>query len=444
MIKKITLALATAGIVSIPVYADTTDDLINALTTKGVLTEEEGKLLAKNAEKQNKNTTKIKNGPGLEIQSADGKNKIKLTGRVQLDTRSFDHDNDADTFDIRRAYLGVEGKVAQYYEYKLVGSFDSATKLDEGFLNINWWKPVQFQFGQFKNPISLEERTSSRFTNFMERSYVNNDSLTPGKEQGAMIHGNPTDWIGYGVASINGLGQNTDNTNGSSDNFQYVGHIDANLAEPLGHKNQVMHLGLNTSHWNADETNSKTFDSKQKTLGRGEEFFSVSSNSPTELKKQMYGYELAYAYNNWKVQGEYATTEFDTGVNKQDMSAYYADIGWLISGEEYAKAYKTSNMGGKFDRIKPNKEFDPNTFSGGAWEMVAGLSAFDAKDFTSTSAGLKSSGATDVDTKRVGLNFIPSPNTKLMLNYTDTDYNGTKIAGESGEKALMFRVQYDF
>ena len=444
MIKKITLALATAGIVSIPVYADTTEDLINALTTKGVLTEEEAKLLSKTNDKKIKNTAKVKNGPGLKIESADGKNSIKLSGRVQLDTRSFDHDNDADTFDIRRAYLGVSGKVGQYYEYKLVGSFDSATKLDEGFLNINWWKPVQFQFGQFKTPISLEERTSSRFTNFMERSYVNNDSLTTGKEQGAMIHGNPKDWIGYGVGAINGLGQNTDNANGDSDNFQYVAHIDANFAEPLGYKNQVMHVGLNGSYWDADEVNSKTFESKQKTLGRGEQFFSISANSPTELKKQMYGFEGAWAIDNKKVQGEYATTEFDTGANQQDLSAYYLEAGWILTGETYAKSYKTSNMGGKFDRIKPNKEFDPNTFSGGAWEVVAGLSAFDAKDFTATSAGLTSTGATDVDTKRIGLNFIPQQNVRLMVNYVDTDYNGTTVAGEDGEKALLFRMQYDF
>ena len=444
MIKKLTLALVTAGVISIPAYADTTEDLVNALVTKGVLTEDEGKLLSKTNTAKNKNTAKVKNGPGLKIESADGENSIKLSGRVQMDWRSFDHDNDADTFDIRRAYLGVSGKVNKYYEYKLVGSFADTTKLDEGYLNINWWKPVQFQFGQFKTPISLEERTSSRFTNFMERSYVNNDSLTPGKEQGAMIHGNPTDWMGYGVAVINGLGQNTDNANGESDNFQYVAHVDANLAKPLGYKNQVMHVGLNGSYWDADEVNSKTFESKQKTLGKGEQFFSLSSNSPTELTKQMYGFEGAWAVDNYKVQGEYATTEFDTGANTQDMTAYYADIGWLISGETYAKSYKTSNMGGKFDRIKPNKPFDPNTFSGGAWEVVAGYSAFDAKDFTATSAGLTTSGANDVDTMRVGLNFIPSDNTRIMLNYADTDYNGTTVAGEDGEKFLGLRFQYDF
>ena len=41
MIKKITLALATAGVITLPAYADSTQDLIDALSAKGVLTEEE-------------------------------------------------------------------------------------------------------------------------------------------------------------------------------------------------------------------------------------------------------------------------------------------------------------------------------------------------------------------------------------------------------------------
>ena len=158
----------------------------------------------------------------------------------------------------------------------------------------------------------------------------------------------------------------------------------------------------------------------------------------------MYGLEGAWAVDNKKLQTEYAITEFDTGVNTQDLSAYYVEAGWILTGETYAKSYKTTNMGGKFDRIKPTKDFDPNTFSGGAWEVVAGYSKFDADDFTATSQGLTTTGATDVDTMRVGLNFIPQKNIKVMLNLVDTDFNGTKVAGESGEQAVIVRMQYDF
>ena len=49
-LKKLTTAIALSGIISLPVvsFADSTEDLVNALVTKGVLTEEEGALLSKN------------------------------------------------------------------------------------------------------------------------------------------------------------------------------------------------------------------------------------------------------------------------------------------------------------------------------------------------------------------------------------------------------------
>ena len=447
MIKKLTKALVTAGVIAMPTLAvaDTTEDLVNALVTKGVLTEDEGALLSKTHAKKEAGAMKLKNKSGLAIESADGSTKLNVAGRVQLDSRGQSNNDSADTFDIRRVYLGVDGKVANYYEYKVVGNFGSATTLDEAFVNFNWFKPMQFQFGQFKTPMSLEERTSSRFTNFMERSFVNNSSITTGKEQGAMVHGNVTDWMGYGVAVVTGLGQNVDGTNAANDNNQYIGHIDANFAKPLGYKNQVMHIGLNSSYWDADEANTGAFESAQTTLGKGSKFFKLSANGADQLVKQTWGLEGAYAYDNFKVQSEYAVTEFDTGAQTQDLSAWYADAGWLISGENYSKAYKTSNMGGKFDRIKPGKNFDPKTFSGGAWEVVAGLSGFDATDFTSTTAGYKvTTGVNEATAWRTGLNFIPQENTRIMLNYQDTDYEGGTFASEKGEQTLMMRVQFDF
>jgi len=149
MIKKLTKALVTAGVIAMPTLAvaDTTEDLVNALVTKGVLTEDEGALLSKTHAKKEAGAMKLKNKSGLAIESADGRNSFKVGGRIQLDSRDQSNNDSADTFDIRRAYLGVNGKVANYYEYKVVGNFGSATTLDEAFVNFNWFKPMQFQFG---------------------------------------------------------------------------------------------------------------------------------------------------------------------------------------------------------------------------------------------------------------------------------------------------------
>ena len=54
MNNKILTGAVSAAVLSLSgmVYADTTEDLVNALVTKGVLTEEEGALLSKGHDKK--------------------------------------------------------------------------------------------------------------------------------------------------------------------------------------------------------------------------------------------------------------------------------------------------------------------------------------------------------------------------------------------------------
>jgi len=76
MNKKIISGAVSAAVLSMSgvVFADTTEDLVNALVTKGVLTEEEGSLLSKGHDKVKKNTPKLESKGGkFTIKSADEK-----------------------------------------------------------------------------------------------------------------------------------------------------------------------------------------------------------------------------------------------------------------------------------------------------------------------------------------------------------------------------------
>ena len=241
--------------------ADSTDDIVNALIAKGVLTEEEGALLMKGREgekeaaakkKETAVTAKFKDG--ISFESGDGDNKFSINGRTQLDYRNFDWNdkastaanaNAADTFDVRRAYLGAKGTFAKYYDFEVTADFAQTTapQLDVAYMNVKWWKEAQFQFGQFKMPFSLEERTSSRFLDFQERSFVNNTSLVPGKERGIMVHGTPFTGVNYALAFSNGQGKNTNETDIREDSKDIIAHVDTNIAEIMGNKDMVIHLG---------------------------------------------------------------------------------------------------------------------------------------------------------------------------------------------------------
>ena len=437
------------------VYADSTQDLIDALVVKGVLTEDEASLLSqgRKAEKKSEGTVSNK----LELVSPDGKSTMKVSGRVQLDYRHFDGSpvatEEESEFNIRRAYLGVEGKYNEHIDYKLTGSFSSSTILDEAYLNLGYFEPAQLLFGQFKTSMSLEERTSSRFLNFTERSYVNNAGITEGKDTGVALHGSPTKGFNYSLAVVNGYGQNNGTSDSSDDSLAYIGHMDVDLATMNKWEGKVFHIGVNTKFQDIDVSNfMSTVKMEQSSIGKGYKFYNASANSGvTETDLRTFGGELALANGPWKVQAEYATTNFDSNIDDQDIKAYYLEAAWLITGENYSDSFKSKSMGGKFDRIKPNSNFNPENGKGiGAWEVALGYSKFDASDITETSAGydITAAMANEAKTWRAGLKWILDPNTRIMLSYTDTDYdvsgNSSTYTGPLDEQAINIRTQFDF
>lgn len=464
--------------------ADSTDDILNALIAKGVLTEEEGALLMKGrtgekeaAEAKKANSVSAKFKDGISFESGNGDNKMSINGRIQLDYRNFDwnegdstntNDKGADTFDIRRAYLGAKGTFAKYYDFEVTADFAQSassapsstspyTPLDVAYMNVKWWKQAQFQFGQFKMPFSLEERTSSRFVDFQERSFVNNASLVPGKERGFMVHGTPITGVNYALAFSNGQGKNVNETDIREDSKDVIAHVDTNIAEIIGNKDMVIHLGA--SYANGDLPTAAV--GKQRTEGRGTEFFSATAftsatGTPAGTKNTMErtrtGLEGVFAYGPFKAQAEWAKANFEgkSALNvsyDRDLSASYVEALWLITGESYADAYK----GGKFDRIRPKNDFNPSGAGFGAWEAGIRFSKFDASDFKTTNAVgtgvIANTVSNEADAWTVGLKWLPTANSRFLLNYVDTDFDTPVTVNgvtESGEKAVTFRAQFDF
>lgn len=278
--KRCGMAAALSGVLAMGfganVLADSTDDIVNALIAKGVLTEEEGAQLMKGRESEKASVSAKKNSEitasfkdGIVFESGDKANSLQIGGRVQTDYRSFsrsfsDKDktftpagsntsagNEADTFDVRRARIEVKGRFNNAYEFlvstNLTGSNGNTTStLDQAYLNINWWKEAQFRFGQFKSPMNLEKMMSSNFSDFQERSVVN--QLAPNEERGAMIWGIPNAGTTHAFAITNGVGQNSNNNDPRVNGMEYVGRGTVNFAEIMGDKDAVYHVGASASY----------------------------------------------------------------------------------------------------------------------------------------------------------------------------------------------------
>lgn len=449
---------------SVPAMADTTDDIVQALMAKGVLTEEEGALLMRGragekevAEEKKKSEIKASFKDGLVFESADKETSIKLIGRIHADYRNFDYSESsngaggatgADTFDMRRARLGFEGTYKKYYKFKVQTDMSAADKLDEAYLNIGWWKQAQLRFGQFKMPAMLEEMTSSNNIDFMERTMANGG--VAGKERGAMLHGEPLPGMTYALAFSTGEGQNNAEDDIRVDSIDTLARVTANFAEMMGNQDMVLHAGLMYSMTDLDRATKIGYDAS--TEGRGVKFFKADGAAivdDTEIERKRAGVEGAIAYGPVKLQSEWAKVSYDFDEKAPatdgnlDIKTWYAQAVWNVTGEPWAGMYK----GGAWGGMKPAKDFDPSGSGWGAWQVGVRYSKFDADDaFRSTG----SVGFLEADAWTLGLNFYPNANTRIMLNYVRSDFEErdsiVTVNGRSvdDERALMTRVQWMF
>ncbi len=449
--------VALFGVAAAPAHALTAEDLLDKLNEKGVVSEQEYQEMRATAreERQKRKMKEAKDEAaaptkltgifrdGFRLESGDKQHSIGIIGRVHADYRGFSPDDrSADTFDIRRARLGMSGKVYEDVTFEVVGEFAAAanaaatTGLDVAWVNYGWIKPAQIRVGQFKMPFNLETMVSSNNIDFQERAM--NSSFAPGKERGLMVHGAPFDGVTYALALSNGAGQNNNDTSAIVDGKDTIGRLTFNIPAMLGNKDYVVHLG--TAYTTGTQP-AGPLTSGFRTEGRGATFFTPNVSGGTEFDRERSGAELALAYGPVKLQGEWMNVSFDgTGFSREVKSSYVSAM-WAITGESYVNAYRD----GIFRNIKPNSEFMKGAKGMGAWVVGARFSKFDAGDFaTGTFTGIR-----EADAVTVGLNWIPNAMTRVMLNYTQTDFatslgndvNGLPI---NDEKAITLRTQFNW
>ena len=168
--KKLAVAVSGAVLLMAGQFAlaDSTTDIVDALVAKGVLTEEEGKLISKGHESKKKadGTVAFKNG--FKINSGDGKSNFSVNGRIQADYRYFDapaagsggglNPNGADTFDLRRTYLGAKGTFRNWINWEAtLDGVNGSALLKYFWLETAFSEKLKVRFGQFKMPMGLEQ-----------------------------------------------------------------------------------------------------------------------------------------------------------------------------------------------------------------------------------------------------------------------------------------------
>ena len=508
--KKLAVAVSGAVLLMAGQFAlaDSATDIVDALVSKGVLTEEEGKLITKGHTSKTSVTPVVKEKDGaFTLESANGRNSISLTGRMNLDYRDSDGyvdglgiDRDtqsfSDQFELRRARLGVKGKFANDFKYEVVGNLPGTATIDVAFLDWAKYEKVQFRVGKFKQPFGLEQLTSSNNIALMERSYV--DQTVPGKKLGVQMMGSPKAGLTYALSTFQP--QDTELNIAGGDRASGAARGTINFAELMGNKEMIMHVGLagvGTEYSIATSSTSQTDASPSTTqrgtissfrtpsrgmnnIFRGQVNGTVCFGSPTvyggctseysaSVKQRALGLEGIFASGPFKLAGEYSGGTFKgtqgTNVVEYDTTTYYVEAGWFITGEKYASSYKN----GVFSSFKPNNEFDLDKNNWGAVEALFRFEGYEVDNATvsggrlqgnlnsySSSNGKNENTVSGVEsgakTYTGGIRWILNTNVVLKGNFSYTKFDNAfapiDVAGATAsvkdEKVLSFRTQFMF
>jgi phosphate-selective porin OprO and OprP len=463
---KIALAISLAF--SIPAYADEYIDTLNILRDKGILTQKEydAKIKAYEDKAENKKFSEqridkdvsesvkyrqarandgsvTENGIGLK--SKDGNNTIQLTGRLHMDYRQYSPDygvgQTTDSYqnlaEMRRARFGVRGQFAKDFKYELVGNFgndvgaaSSSTTMDVAWVNYAANPELQYQFGLFKMPFSLEQLQSSNNIDMMERSLIGQveGEFIPGKETGFMLHGIPKPGLTYALAVSRGRG----NKDAVSDGLDYIGRVTTNIADLTGSKTYIAHLG---AAYSTGDIKGGVTPASARTESRSQNAWFTGPALSGITTRTRQGLEAAFAYNALKVQAEQFNFKYDpTTGSDQEIKGYYVLAVYNLTGESYN--YKD----GVFGAVKPNSPLDKG--GRGAWQIGVRMSEFDASNI-SVATG-KSNRATAMT---YGLTWFATDNLRFMVNYVDTKFDslvGSSGSRVNGDRAIMFRSQLNF
>lgn len=373
---------------------------------------------------------------GLRFTSADKAFDLKLGARIQNDWAVLAPDDDLqDAFsdraglgtgtEFRRARLQMSGTIYERLGFKVQYDFaDSEVGFRDVFIDLYDLPAVgRLRIGHFKEPLSLEQMTSSVSVTFMERSLL--DALVPGRETGFMLQNTALEQrLTWAIGAFRDTASDSGNGFSSDPLYSITGRVTGLPWFEDGGR-QLLHLGVAFSQRFRDE-NPVRFASRPE-AHLAPSFVNTGSFAADDV--QIVNAELALVHGPFSFQGEYNRVFADGSggsVGDPAFDALYVQASYFLTGEH--RPYKASE--GAFDRVVPSQNF--NREGGlGAFEVAARFSRIDL-DSEGIAGGTLNDGT-------LGLNWYLNPNVRFSFNYVLG-----RLEGVGWTNQAQSRFQVDF
>lgn len=422
---------------------------------------------------------------GLELESPKKDFRVHVGGRTQFDVSWLTGTQDAlavpgggsngaglaDAVDFRRARLRVDGTMYDNIDWASEYDFVNSTNVTENLppadrqpdrlltaapaptdLWINFREAPwigNLRVGNQKEPLALEHANSSRFLDFMERSFSHdaytgtyNNGYTPGILVYNWTENERSTWA-LGAFKITNNPFAFDTSDGG---YAVDGRVTCiPIYDEATDGRCLLHLGCGASY-------RGTENGQLRIRSRG-----LIRNGPAELdpvyadtglidagRQSLIAPEAALVYGPWHFQTEYmasiVTDVVDNGISQSTYfsNGYYAQVMYFLTGEHRHYERKSASFG----RIVPRRNaLGPRDAEGrrpghGAWQVGARYSYLNLND--------RAVNAGELNSLTLGLNWFLNPNLKVQANYVFTHRDAPDSVVVGDIHAFGIRVAHDF
>ena len=345
----------------------------------------------------------------------------KANGDLEEDDGKFRFNNGVS---IRRARFALK---ATLYE-KWFAEFDidfayNEIEIKDMYLGYRFNDHISVQAGHFKEPMSMERLTSSRFLSFNERP-MPVEVFSGGRRLGAAV----TAWGKYWWFSGGAFGQQVDiiqkERNRGSDGYGFTGRLGLS---PVNNDTWTVHVGGYATYRTPDAngTEDRIVDFRSFPESRTDRRRFVRAEIPNVDHYATFGVELAGKWRNLLAHGEYIFTSLaryrrnggtKTDLKNAEFVGWYACVSYMIRGGQRCYAPEDAEFGPMSAVAK-----------GGNLEVMGRVSHVNLNDFHEASSVVTGGSAYAYS---LNLNWYPVRNILFGLNYTFMDND--KYADDKG------------
>ena len=295
-----------------------------------------------------------------------GDRRFKIIGRLQLDATAADTalsgaSGSYDGSEVRRGRIGVEGRDGPL-------GYRAEVTIDEGDA---LWEDAWIQYdlggvtvigGHWKEPVSLDQQTSSRHSAAMERAAFTN-AFGFGRRLG----------VGVSVSGDNHtfragvFGDNVNDPTGASDEgTAAAARVTFN---PISNDARIIHVGASAMVRDAGDAARFRYRARPQ-IDIGDRFVDTTAFAESDA---FVGVEAAALSGPWHVEAEYGVLDADGPVADATFQGGYLAGGVFLTPGD-AQGYS----GGAFNRTRPKRAVTDG--GGGAWELRGRVDWLDLED----------------------------------------------------------------